>query len=62
MHGDPWLKVAMGLTLAEQGVAGIDHQVDQHLLKLIDVTAHLNLKASLFDSQLDAFAAQAFGQ
>ncbi|MNI88519.1 hypothetical protein D3C73_1458310 [compost metagenome] len=59
---DPRLELLVALTLAEQRVAGVDHQVDQHLFKLIDMPAHLHRKTAFADPQFHPFTAHSFGQ
>ncbi len=61
-HRDPGFEIAVLLAFAEQRIPSVDHQVDQHLLQLIDKTTHLNLELDWRHTQLHALALHALAQ
>ncbi|MCY1249652.1 hypothetical protein D9M72_632040 [compost metagenome] len=62
VHSNPGLEVAVAFALGQQRIAGVDQQIDQHLLELIHMPAHLHRCLQLAHAQLHAFAAQAFAE
>ncbi|RMU74695.1 hypothetical protein ALP23_05341 [Pseudomonas syringae pv. apii] len=59
---DPWLEIPVLFPARQQGIPGVDHQVDQHLLKLIDMTTNPHRVDHPADPQLHALAFHAFSQ
>ena len=62
VQGNPGAQGRVFFSLAEQGVAGVDHQVDQYLFQLVDIAFDLYREVGRADAHVYTFAAQAFAE